>query len=326
MSFGTDYVTESLRKERPRTLTTANLGRTIVLSLAGNRAVSNLVSRYGFKLGARRFVAGDSLADAIAAAGELNRAGIAVTLDHLGELVAEPEEAVNAATEGVAVLDAIAQSGVDSNLSLKLTQLGLDIDPELCWRNLRRVVSRAAELHNFVRIDMEDSSRVPATIEIFKRLRAEYSNVGLVLQSYLYRSEADQRELAALKANLRVVKGAYREPKEVAYPGKADVDANYLRLVKAHLRAGNYTAVATHDEKLIGEAIRFAEEARIPLDRFEFQMLFGIRKGLQRSLAERGFKVRVYVPYGRQWYPYFMRRLAERPANILFVLRNLLRA
>src|SRR5699024_10311799 len=221
----------------------------------------------------------------------------------------------------------ISEEGIDSNVSVKLTQLGLDIDVDFCLENMDRITAKAKETGNFVRIDMEDSPRVEATIDIFKRLLKRYGkdHIGLVIQSYLYRSEQDVKELSQQGANLRMVKGAYKEPREVAYPDKQDVDKNFRQLVKMHLNSGSYTAVATHDESIIQWTKEYTEQQKIPRSQFEFQMLFGIRDALQRELVQEGYKVRVYTPYGKDWYPYFTRRLAERPANALFVLKSLFR-
>jgi proline dehydrogenase len=304
-----------------------SLSRRAVLTLAGNRLVSRFVTRYGMRLGASRFVAGETLEQAIEKVKSLNRDGLLVTLDHLGESVTTREEALEATQSALDIFDAIAESGVNSNVSVKLTQLGLDIDCGFCLENMERIALKAKESGNFVRIDMEDSPRVKATIDIFKTLlkKVGKEHIGLVIQSYLYRSESDVKDLGELGANLRIVKGAYKEPKEVAFPDKRDVDENYKRLVAMHLKNGCYTAVATHDEKIIEWTKSFVKENGIPKDLYEFQMLYGVRGGLQRQLAGEGYKVRVYTPYGKDWYPYFTRRIAERPANALFILKNLVK-
>lgn len=301
------------------------LARRALLSVAGNRTVSRLATRYGMRLGASRFVAGETLDQAMASVRELNRQGISATLDHLGEAVTDAAEAGAAADSYLELLDAIAGAGVDANVSLKLTAMGLAIDRELARANLLRVVERAAKYENFVRIDMEDSPYTQATLELFESVWADHKNLGTVIQAYLYRSEADLARLTALGASVRLVKGAYKEPESVAWPRKADVDANFRKLIRQRLESGVYTAIATHDEGAINYTRSLAAEQGIGPNRFEFQMLYGIRTGLQRELASAGYRVRIYVPYGRQWYPYFVRRLAERPANVLFVLRNLLR-
>lgn len=303
----------------------ANTYRRIVLSLTGNPLVSGFVQRYGMKMGAARFVAGSNLKEALDSVEALNRQGIGATLDHLGEFVGSAAEAETAAAECVAVLDGIAQRKVDCNLSVKLTQLGLDLDRELCLKNVRRIIGHAKEHGNFVRIDMEDSPRTDATLDIFKSVRADYSNTGTVLQSYMRRSLKDQQELQAMGTNLRLVKGAYLEPPEVAYQDKAEVDDNYVRMMESQLLSKCHAAIATHDEAIIAKALEYIGRNQIPRDRYEFQMLYGIRTDLQRKLASEGHRVRVYVPFGRDWYGYFTRRLAERPENIWFVLKNLLK-
>jgi proline dehydrogenase len=298
--------------------------RKVVLTISANPLVNRLVSKYGMKLGASRFVAGENLQETLEMVKKLNHDGLAATLDLLGESITTPDEARAAAQAAIATYDAIAEHGLDSNVSVKLTQLGLDIDREFCLENMDRITAKAKEKNNFVRIDMEDSPRVDGTIDIFKHLLQKYGkeHIGLVIQSYLYRSEEDVQELGKLGANLRIVKGAYKEPKEVAYPDKKDVDQAYLRLVEMHLKNGCYTAVATHDVNIIEWTKTFVKENHIPDDLYEFQMLYGICSGLQRTLAAEGYKVRVYTPYGKDWYPYFTRRIAERPANALFVLKS----
>nr|PZN23699.1 MAG: proline dehydrogenase [Chloroflexota bacterium] len=273
----------------------------------------------------RRFVAGETRADALAAVERLNSAGIAATLDFLGESVRDAEAARAAAEEYVALLQAIDAHRLNSNISLKLTQLGLDIDRELCRANLLRVVRQAAELDCFVRIDMESSAYTQVTLDLFEEIYASHRNVGVVIQAYLYRSAADVRRLNQLGARVRLCKGAYNEPASVAFPKKADTDRNYIALMQELLREGNYPAIATHDEHMIEATRAFAERSGIGAERFEFQMLYGVRRDLQERLVRDGYRVRAYVPYGDQWYPYFMRRLAERPANLLFVLGGVLR-
>ena len=221
----------------------------------------------------------------------------------------------------------IDETGIDSNVSIKLTQFGLEIDPELAYRNARRIVEDAARRRNFVRVDMEGSNVTQATIDVFKRLRAEFglNDVGIVIQSYLYRTMDDARDLLKIPARIRLCKGAYNEPPEVAYPDKKDVDDNYVRVMQVLLSSGVYHGIATHDPKMIDATIDFAQREGIGKDAFEFQMLYGIRRDLQDQLARDGYRMRVYVPYGKHWYPYFMRRLAERPANIWFVLKNMMK-
>ncbi|MFN2224992.1 MAG: proline dehydrogenase family protein [Anaerolineae bacterium] len=278
----------------------------------------------------RRFVAGETLQEAVAAVQALNDAGLLATLDHLGENVTTETEARDSGNEILDLVAAIEEEGLDSGVSVKLTQLGLDLGPWLATENLQRIVARAAKAGRFVRIDMESHEYVDATLDIFRGLWDRYKNLGVVIQSYLYRSDDDVARLVEMGASVRLVKGAYDEPPEVAYPDKADTDAAYVRqmerLFSPEARAnGVVPAIATHDMRLIDWAKEYAQQQGIGREEFEFQMLYGIRPGLQRQLAAEGYRVRAYVPYGRQWYPYFMRRLAERPANVLFLLRNLLR-
>jgi proline dehydrogenase len=278
------------------------------------------------RLGASRFVAGETLDECIEILRGLTERGFNANTTLLGEDVHEEAEAVAAAEAYLEILARLHVEGLRVNVALKLTHLGLDIGEALALENLRRVVERAADLGNFVRIDMESSAAVDATLRIYRALReAELDNVGTVLQSYLYRTPDDLEALLPLRPNLRLVKGAYLEPTEVAYPRKEDVDAAYVRLVERALRGEGYTAVATHDERMIEHAIAFAEREGIGRDRFEFQMLYGVRPQLQADLVARGFKVLVATPFGPEWFPFFTRRLAERPANLGFVLRNLVR-
>jgi proline dehydrogenase len=278
------------------------------------------------RLGAGRFVAGETLDECAAVLRRLNDQGLAANTTLLGEGVLEPgqtDEVVRAYTR---VLDRIAADDLVANVALKLTHLGLEIDEELAFANVRTLVERAAERGGFIRIDMEQSQFVDATLRIYRRLReGGLDQVGTVLQAYLYRTPADLDALLPLNPNLRLVKGAYLEPPAIAYPRKADVDAAYERLLEQLLEGSGHTAVATHDERLIEHAIRFTEAHDIPRDRFEFQMLYGVRPQLQLALVRRGYKVLVATPYGPQWYPYLMRRLGERPANLLFFLRNTFR-
>lgn len=283
---------------------------------------------------AMRFVAGESTAEAIAAIRALNAKGINVTMDFLGESVSTRAEAEQAAAEYVRALEQIAASGVRANVSLKLTQFGLDIDRDFCLENVRRVVAKAQAVGTFVRVDMECTPHTDLTLDIVADLRREFSNVGTVLQAYLYRTEADLLALADAGVRVRLCKGAYQEPADKAYPEKADTDANYIKLSKLLLdRGGNapadptgrtpaLAALATHDEKMIAAAKAYVAEKQIPREQFEFQMLYGVRSQLQEQLVREGYAVRAYVPYGTHWYPYFMRRLAERPANVWFFISN----
>ena len=301
-----------------------NLARNVILAAATNRHTRAFMSRYGMRLGASRFVAGETLDECLAVLARLNGRGLHANTTLLGEDVDSREETVAVVAEYRTVLDRIAERGLRANVALKLTQLGLLIDEELAFQNVSNVLDTAAEHGNFIRIDMEHSSVVDATLRIYRRLReAGRTNVGCVLQSYLYRTPTDLEGLLPLGPNLRLVKGAYLESPEIAYPRKADVDSAYRRLLERALSGGAYVAVATHDERLIGDAITVAERRGYGRDRFEFQMLYGVRPQLQLDLVARGFKVLVATPYGPEWYPYLMRRLAERPANLLFLVRNL---
>ena len=270
---------------------------------------------------AQRFVAGETLDEAIRAVDPLNKKGITASLDLLGESVRTEREAQAATREILTMLDRINERRVQANVSLKLTQMGLDISEELCIALMHDVVGRARDLRTFIRIDMEDSTYTERTLRLFEdRLHPSYGDhVGIVLQSYLYRTLADVERAIAIKARVRLCKGAYKEPATVAYPEKADVDANYVRCMHKLLSEGNYPALATHDERIIREATRYVRANGIGPERFEFQMLYGVRRDLQERLVRDGWRVRVYVPFGTQWYPYLMRRLAERPSNIAFL-------
>jgi proline dehydrogenase len=297
-----------------------------ILAVADSPRVRRLVGRYGMRLGAARFVAGETLDECVLVLRRLSERGLHANTTLLGEGVRQSAEAEAVAAEYETVLRRLAAERLPANVALKLTHLGLQLDEELAFANVARIVDTAASLDNFVRIDMEQSSVVDATLRTYRRLRESgRDNVGTVLQSYLYRTEADLQDLLPLAPNLRFVKGAYLEPASVAYPRKADVDAAYVSLVETALKGGAYAAVATHDERLIEHTIAFAERERIGRDRFEFQMLYGVRGQLQLDLRRRGFKVLVATPYGQDWYPYLMRRLGERPANLLFFARSLLR-
>jgi len=279
----------------------------------------------GLQLGARRFVAGETLDDFVEIVRNLNREGFVVASAILGEDIFTESE-TRAVTAGYkALLSRIATDGLEANVALKLTHLGLAISEPLACENLTDIVTHAAGLGNSIRIDMEDSSRVDATLRIYRTLRdAGHDNVGTVLQAYLYRTPADLAALADCVPNLRLVKGAYLEPPSRAYPKKPDVDAAFKRLIEQALQGGGYTAIATHDEDAIRHATSFIQAHAVPNERFEFQMLYGVRPALQRAVRDRGYKVRIAAPFGREWYPYFMRRLAERPANVAFVLRSFL--
>jgi len=272
-----------------------------------------------------RFVAGETLAEALTIARSMNSAGISDTLDHLGENVTSLAEAAASRDEYIRALEEIRAAGLHANVSIKLTQFGIDIDEEACCKNVAMLVSVAARHENFVRIDMESSTYTDRTLRLVTELHARYGATGAVIQAYLYRSEQDLELLSRQAIRVRLCKGAYLEPPSVAYEQKADVDRNYIHLMKKLFESGTYPAIATHDEAIIAEAKRFVAARQIPFSNFEFQMLYGIRRDLQKRLVAEGYRVRVYIPYGKAWYPYFMRRLAERPANVLFLIRNLMR-
>jgi proline dehydrogenase len=274
---------------------------------------------------ARRFVAGETLDEAIAAARKCNDVGMLASLDYLGENVATTTDAQRARDAYLEIFERIAQEDLQANVSCKLTQLGLDLSAEFCEGLVLSVVERAAGYGNFLRVDMEGSVYTQRTVELVKRIRARSPAIGTVIQAYLYRSEGDIQDLLSYGCRVRLCKGAYKESSEVAFERKRDVDANYVRLMQMLLPSGFYHAIATHDPHMIGETIRWAAAKQISKDDFEFQMLYGIRTDLQRRLVNGGYHVRIYIPYGRDWFPYFMRRLAERPANIGFLLRNFFR-
>ena len=274
----------------------------------------------------QRFVAGESLDQAVAAARVCNADGMKVSLDLLGESVTNADEARAARDAYLGIFDRIAQEQLDANVSMKLTQLGLDLDLELCQGMVEEIVSRAVGYGNFVRVDMEASAYTQRTIDVVKRVRAKSPAIGVVVQSYLRRTESDVRDLLALGCRMRLCKGAYKEGPDVAFPAKADVDANYVTLMKMMLPSGIYHGIATHDPKMIAATEQFVAEKGIGKEAFEFQMLYGIRTDLQRELVKRAYNLRVYIPYGKDWFPYFMRRLAERPANMMFFVRNLSRS
>lgn len=306
--------------------TVSGLPRTAILRAAESPFLQRLVRRYGMRLGAARFVAGETLDECVAVLRELNATGLRANTTLLGEAILDPDGATGVAIEYEHVLDRLAAEQLRANVALKLTHLGLSLDEDLAAGNLERVVAHAGTLGSFVRVDMEQSAYVDATLRIYERLRAAgHANVGTVLQSYLRRSPDDLERLLPLQPNIRIVKGAYLEPASIALPEKRDVDLAYVRLVERGLRGGAYVAVATHDERIIRHVQAFAAREGVPGERYEFQMLYGVRPALQRSLAGQGYEVLVATPYGPDWYPYLMRRLAERPANLLFFLRNLVR-
>jgi proline dehydrogenase len=296
--------------------------------IAQSGTLKKLASRYGLRRRssfARRFIAGETIEEAIDAARAVEARGMLISLDLLGESVTSLDAAAAATRGYLEVIDAIIASGIERNVSLKLTQLGLDVDRACAVDNLRKILETAGPAGFFVRIDMENSPYTEVTLDIFETLWGHgYRQLGVVLQSMLYRSEQDLARVNALGARVRLVKGAYKEPKAVAYPNKDDVDAAYARMTKVLLTDGQYPAIATHDPGMIALAREWAQAHRVTPDRFEFQMLYGVRRDLQSMLAKAGYRVRIYIPFGREWFPYFMRRLGERPANVMFVIRGIL--
>ncbi len=301
--------------------------RAAFISLSESRSIRSAAEKtwVGRRV-SRRFVAGTEIANALSAARAMNQAGLSVSVDNLGENVTNTDEARHSAQLYHQMLDQIYAQGLNTNVSLKLTHMGLDVDENLAYEIASSLVEHASRIDNFVRVDMEGSAYTQRTLDFVRRLhqRPEFSgHVGAVIQSYLRRSEADVEQLTAEGIRIRLCKGAYKEPAEIAFPDKADVDANYVKLMKLLLKSGIYHGLATHDENMIRNAIEFAQAERIRPSAFEFQMLYGIRRDLQQKLIKDGWKCRVYIPFGTEWYPYFMRRLAERPANALFILKNL---
>ena len=299
--------------------------RSFLLHLSENKRLAPLILNNALsRRVARRFVAGERLDDAIEAGREVNRAKRSASLDLLGENVSDEAGARRAAEDYLAIFDRIAREKLDANVSLKLTQLGLDLGEPLCQELLEGIVAHAAELGNFVRIDMEGSAYTQRTVGITRRVRAKYSNMGTVMQAYLYRAEQDVKDLLSVGCRMRLCKGAYKEPPDIAFPKKGDVDANYVKLMKLLLSSGIYHGIATHDPAMIHATKKFVRERNIGREQFEFQMLYGIRTDLQEQLVRERYRLRVYIPFGADWFPYFMRRLAERPANLVFFLRNLM--
>jgi proline dehydrogenase len=303
--------------------------RSILIALSRNSSLRNFAenSTLGGRMSAR-FVAGRSVEEVLAAATAVNSHGMSATLDRLGENVRSPQEANKAADVYHRLLDSIEQRQLDANVSVKLTQMGMDLGPELAFATVAALVQHAVGANTFLRIDMEGSEYTQATIDLVCKLHAIEQNrgrVGVVIQAYLYRSAADIDRLLAQGIRIRLCKGAYQEPPDLAFPEKTDVDRNFVKLMQVLLPSGVYHGIATHDEKMIEATCRFAKERGIKPDQFEFQMLYGVRRDLQRSLIAKGYRVRVYIPFGIEWYPYFMRRLAERPANLLFMARNFFR-
>jgi proline dehydrogenase len=303
--------------------------RAFFIWLSENRSLRGVAerSRAGQRVSAR-FVAGTQIPDALRVARAVNDSGMTVSLDNLGENVTNTEEARHSASVYHELLDRIAAEGLQANVSVKLTHMGFDVDEQLAISIVHDLVAHAARLNNFVRVDMEGSPYTQRTLDLVRRIHSEpgHSNaVGAVIQSYLRRSERDVEELCAQKIRIRLCKGAYKEPADIAFQDKSDVDANFNKLTRIMLKSGVYHGIATHDQKIIEETIRFAQAEKVPAEAFEFQMLHGIRRDLQEQLVRDGWRMRVYVPFGTEWYPYFMRRLAERPANVLFIAKNLFR-
>jgi proline dehydrogenase len=303
--------------------------RSTLIALSQNRPLRKFAEERS--LGRRmssRFVAGTTVEDAVTAAASVNQQGFSVSLDSLGENVHSAQEVEQAADVYHRVLDAIPQRRLDANVSVKLTQMGLDLDPALAEAAVAGMVEHAVQADTFVRIDMEGTAYTQATVDLVCRLHAQdrfRGRIGVVIQSYLHRSEADIDRLLAAGIRVRLCKGAYQEPPSLAFPEKSDVDQNFVKLMQKLLPSGVYHGIATHDEKMIEATTRFASERGIGPEKFEFQMLYGVRRDLQKSLLARGYRLRVYIPFGTEWYPYFMRRLAERPANLLFMAKNLFR-
>ncbi|HXM66650.1 MAG TPA: proline dehydrogenase family protein [Candidatus Acidoferrum sp.] len=306
--------------------------RTFFVRLSENSSLRSFAERSS--LGRRisgRFVAGTEIADAVRATQAVNRAGMSVSIDNLGENVTNPEEARHSAQLYHQILDAITANKLEANISLKLTHMGLDVDESLAREIVSRLVAKAASMNppGFVRVDMEGSPYTQRTLDFvheLHRMPGNANSVGTVIQSYLKRSESDVEKLLAENIRIRLCKGAYKESADIAFAAKSDVDANYVKLMKILMKSGIYHGLATHDENIVRQAEAFARSERISPDSFEFQMLYGIRRDLQQSLVRKGWRVRVYIPFGTEWYPYFMRRLGERPANVFFIARNLLRS
>jgi proline dehydrogenase len=306
--------------------------RTFFVRLSENASLRTFAesSSLGRRL-SNRFVAGTEIADAVRAAQTINRASMSVSIDNLGENVTNPNEARHSAQLYHQILDAIATHQLNANISLKLTHMGLDVDEKLAREIVSGLVSKAASMDppGFVRVDMEGSPYTQRTLDFvheLHRMPGNANSVGTVIQSYLRRSESDVEKLLSERIRIRLCKGAYKEPAEIAFPAKSDVDANYVKLMKILMKSGIYHGLATHDASIIQQAQAFAVREKLPRDSFEFQMLYGIRRDLQQSLVRDGWRVRIYIPFGSEWYPYFMRRLGERPANVLFIARNLLRS
>lgn len=292
----------------------------VFIGLSQNQFLTAAAKKYGLKLGAQTVVAGTNIEETIASIRELNAQGISCTVDNLGEFVFEKEEALKAKNSILEVIESIHANGVDAHISLKPTQIGLDIDYDFCYENLKEIVDAASKYDMHINIDMEDYGHVQPSYDLIDELLKEYDNVGTVIQSYFYRAEDDIKERKDLR--LRIVKGAYKEPEEYAYQTREEIDANFIALIEYHLLHGKFTSIATHDHHIINHVIQFVEENGIPLEKFEFQMLYGFRKDMQLDLANKGYNFCTYVPFGDDWYGYFMRRLAERPQNLNLVAKQ----
>ncbi len=293
--------------------------------LSRNKMMTKLAKKYGLRFGGARFVAGNTIDVAKDVIKQLNHKGLDVTLDYLGEFIVDENEAEETANHCIKAIEIIGNERLNSQVSIKLTSMGLDISEDVVLSNMRRILAKAKKHGVFITIDMEDYSRCEKTLKIFKQLRSEYDNIGTVLQAYLYRTVDDVEDLGTYQANLRLVKGAYKESADVAYPEKKDVDLNFKKIIKMHLLNGHYTAIATHDDQIIEYTKQIVNKYSISKTQFEFQMLYGIRPEKQLDIVNEGYKMRVYVPYGTDWYGYFMRRMAERPANIAFVIKGMIK-
>lgn len=298
----------------------AKVSRNFFLFLSNHKGLNQAAKKWGLRFGASQVVAGDNLETALLKVKELNERGLLCTMDHLGEFVTRKEEAANATQSVIHTLEGIAEAGVQSQVSVKLTQLGLDIDHPFCYENMRKILDTAVKTDNFVTIDMEDYTHCQPTLDLLQALRKDYQHVGTVIQAYLYRAEQDVQDLQGVP--LRLVKGAYKESPTVAYQEKKQIDENFKKIIRLHLANGNFTAIATHDDRIIDFVKQWTKEQKIAKDQFEFQMLYGFRTQLQSELQKEGYQVRIYVPFGTDWFGYFMRRLAERPQNVAFALRG----
>ncbi|AIZ59087.1 proline dehydrogenase [Bacillus sp. WP8] len=297
--------------------------RNFFLFLSKSSLLNHIARNWGSAVASKKIIGGKDFESAIPVIKRLNDQGMAVTVDHLGEFVTKAEIANERTTECIQTIQRIAETGLNSHVSLKMTSLGLDIDDDLVYRNMKRILDTAEKQRIMVTIDMEDEQRCQKTLDIFKEMKSQYEYVSTVLQAYLYRTEKDLDDINKLQPFLRLVKGAYKESAEVAYPNKKDVDQNYQKLIEKQLLSGNYTAIATHDDRMIEFTKNIVKKHNIQTSQFEFQMLYGMRSETQQALVQEGYQMRVYTPYGREWYGYYMRRLAERPANIAFALKGL---